>query len=89
LSEILTFGGFFGAKFDILNPRWLLTLVQEESVKLRSFGKFHLRSKRERVGRNPKTGAKASICARKVVTFKASPILVARVNTAPTGDLQL
>jgi integration host factor subunit alpha len=64
-------------------------LVQEESVKLRSFGNFHLRSKRERVGRNPKTGAKASICARKVVTFKASPILVARVNTAPTGDLQL
>ena len=29
LSEILTFGGFFGAKFDILNPRWLLTAVAE------------------------------------------------------------
>jgi hypothetical protein len=26
LADILTFDGFFGAKFDILKPRWLLTL---------------------------------------------------------------
>ena len=36
-----------------------------------------------RVGRNPKTGVEAPICPRKVLTFKASPVLVARIN----GDI--
>jgi len=55
-------------------------LVRGEPVKLRSFGSFKLRSKRERVGRNPKTGAEATVTARKVLTFKASSMLVARIN---------
>lgn len=55
-------------------------LVREEQVKLRSFGTFSVRCKRERIGRNPKTGVEARITPRKVLTFKASPVLVARVN---------
>ena len=39
-----------------------------------------MRSKRERIGRNPKTGVEAAIKPRRVVTFKPSPVLVARVN---------
>jgi integration host factor subunit alpha len=49
-------------------------------VKPRSSDKFNVRSKRERVGRNPKTGAEATITPRKVLTRKASPMLAARVN---------
>lgn len=62
--------------------------LREESVKLRSFGAFSVRSKRERVGRNPRNGVAATINARRVLTFKASPTLVARVNgwDAPSGD---
>jgi integration host factor subunit alpha len=55
-------------------------LVRGEQVKLRSFGTFNVRSKRGRVGRNPKTGVEAPICPRNVLTFKASPVLVAHIN---------
>jgi integration host factor subunit alpha len=61
-----------------------------ETVKLRSFGTFHVRSKRPRVGRNPKTGKEYPITARRVLTFKPSPRLIASVNgeefTGKDGD---
>lgn len=60
--------------------------VRGEPVKLRSFGTFNVRSKRERPGRNPKTGVEAPITARKVLTFKASPVLLARVNGETIND---
>ena len=43
-----------------------------EEVKLTSFGTFKIRDKKERLGRNPKTGVEAKISSRKVVTFKPS-----------------
>ena len=55
-------------------------LVRNDPVKLRAFGAFTLRSKRERVGRNPRTGVEAKITARRVLTFKASPTLIAKIN---------
>lgn len=62
-------------------------LARGESVKLRSFGTFNVRAKRERIGRNPKTGVEAPISPRTVLTFKASPVLVAQVNGEdPVGD---
>lgn len=61
-------------------------LVRGESVKLRSFGTFNVRAKRERIGRNPKTGVEATITPRKVLTFKASPVLVAHVNGEAIPD---
>lgn len=59
-----------------------------ESVRLRSFGAFNVRSKRERIGRNPKTGVEVPIRPRRVVTFKASPVLVARANNMPFAHLE-
>lgn len=47
-------------------------LVNGEQVKIANFGTFTIRSKGERMGRNPKTGEAALIPARKVVRFKAS-----------------
>ncbi|MFY9658611.1 MAG: HU family DNA-binding protein, partial [Methylocystis sp.] len=41
---------------------------------------FTVRAKRARVGRNPKTGVEAAITPRRVLTFKASPVLVAVIN---------
>lgn len=55
-------------------------LERGEAVKLRAFGTFQVRSKRPRVGRNPKTGAEYPISARRVLTFKPSPRLVAAIN---------
>ncbi len=55
-------------------------LVRGEPVHLRSFGSFKVRSKRARIGRNPKTGEEAPITPRRVLTFKASSLLVSQMN---------
>ena len=55
-------------------------LVRGETVKLRSFGLFLVRAKRERIGRNPRTGVEVPITPRRVLTFKPSPVLCASVN---------
>ena len=55
-------------------------IVRGESVKLSSFGSFIVRTKRERAGRNPRTGAPVPIEARRVITFKASPNMKAAIN---------
>lgn len=46
-------------------------LQQGDAVIVRRFGTFQVRSKRARVGRNPKTGQEAAIPARRVVRFKS------------------
>jgi integration host factor subunit alpha len=56
------------------------TLTRGESVKLRSFGLFTVREKRERIGRNPRTGVEVPITPRRVLTFRPSPVLLAVVN---------
>jgi integration host factor subunit alpha len=55
-------------------------LINGESVKLSSFGTFYPRQKKERVGRNPKTGVTATINARRVITFKPSKLMKERIN---------
>lgn len=55
-------------------------LVEGESVKLSSFGRFLVRAKSERIGRNPKTGVEAAITPRRVMVFKPSNVLKARLN---------
>ncbi len=51
-----------------------------ETVKLSSFGSFVVRSKSERIGRNPKTGVEVPILPRRVMVFKPSNVLKARIN---------
>ncbi len=55
-------------------------LENNESVKLSGFGNFDLRDKKERPGRNPKTGEDVPIAARRVVTFRPGQKLRARVE---------
>ena len=50
-------------------------LARGEEVKISSLGRFQVRQKRARRGRNPQTGEALEISARKVVTFKSSPVL--------------
>ena len=56
-------------------------LESNEQVKLSGFGNFDLRIKKERPGRNPKTGEEIPISARQVVTFRPGQKLKARVET--------
>ena len=57
-----------------------IALARNEAVKLSGFGNFDLRDKRERPGRNPKTGQDIPIAARRVVTFRPGQKLKARVE---------
>ena len=55
-------------------------IARGEAVKLSSFGSFVVRSKGERIGRNPKTGMEVPITPRRVMVFKPSNILKSRIN---------
>ena len=55
-------------------------LESNEQVKLSGFGNFDLRDKRQRPGRNPKTGEEIPISARRVVTFRPGQKLKVRVE---------
>ena len=55
-------------------------LERDGVVKLSRFGNFVVREKSAREGRNPKTGQEATISARRVVTFRPSPLLKSRVD---------
>lgn len=55
-------------------------LVRGNDVKLSSFGTFSLRDKKERTGRNPKTGVDAVITPRRVISFKPSQTMRKQIN---------
>jgi integration host factor subunit alpha len=56
------------------------TLESGEDVLISGFGKFCVKKKKERKGRNPATGQDLMLGSRKVVTFKCSPILRSKIN---------
>ncbi len=55
-------------------------LERGENVKISGFGSFILRDKRERIGRNPKTGVEVPITPRRVMTFRASQLLKEKIS---------
>ena len=57
-----------------------LSLESGKSVKIASFGSFSVRQKRERLGRNPKTGQEIPITPRRVLIFRPSQMLKANVR---------
>jgi integration host factor subunit alpha len=54
-------------------------LARGETVKISSFGTFSVRDKAQRVGRNPKTGEEVPILPRRVLSFRPSHLMKARV----------
>ena len=61
---------------DIIKDR----LASGEELLISGFGKFYVRSKAARMGRNPKTGEEAVVSERRVVRFKCSPVLRDKIN---------
>lgn len=55
-------------------------LTTGEMVKISSFGSFLVRSKGQRIGRNPKTGEEVPILPRRVLVFRPSHVLKDRIN---------
>ena len=65
------------------------TLANGESVKLSSFGSFSVRSKSERIGRNPKTGKEVPILPRKVIVFRPSQVLKNKISAVAVQPKEL
>ncbi|CAA7623733.1 Integration host factor subunit alpha [Candidatus Terasakiella magnetica] len=55
-------------------------LGQGQTVKISSFGSFSVRSKGQRIGRNPKTGEEVPILPRRVLVFRPSQLLKKQIN---------
>ncbi|AVM73601.1 integration host factor subunit alpha [Magnetospirillum gryphiswaldense] len=60
-------------------------LAQGEAVKISSFGSFAVRSKGQRIGRNPKTGEEVPILPRRVLVFRPSQLLKKKINDGPVS----
>ena len=70
---------------DVILEEISQALIKGDMVKLSSFGSFQVRSKAQRVGRNPKTGEEVPILPRRVLVFRASHVLKDKINRALTG----
>jgi integration host factor subunit alpha len=62
--------------FDIIKDE----LVKGNDVMISGFGKWSIKKKDARNGRNPQTGERITIDARRVVTFKSAPLLRSGIN---------
>ena len=56
------------------------TLESREDVMISGFGKFRVKDKKERRGRNPETGDDMKLRARRIVTFKCSNLMRDKIN---------
>lgn len=74
------------ALLETVLERMSAALEAGEPVKISAFGTFLVRQKGQRVGRNPKTGIEVPILPRKVLSFRPSQVLKARINNEPVGD---
>ena len=81
INKVLGFSKNFSSSiidnfFEILTEE----IIKKKKVKITSFGTFKIISKKERIGRNPKTKIAAKIDSRKVVNFKPSVIAKEKLN---------
>ena len=60
-------------------------LSEGKDVKIMSFGTFSILQKKERFGRNPRTGKDAKISSRRVISFRPSP----NFKKSVVGDLSI
>ena len=81
IYQDLGFSKNFSLKFvDNFFEILITELIKSSKVKISSFGTFKIMNKSERIGRNPKTKVEARISSRKVVKFKPSQIVKAKLN---------
>jgi integration host factor subunit alpha len=84
VERIMTNTGFSKMEsfdmFELVFSIMKNTLEDGEDIKISGFGKFEVKQKKDRRGRNPQTGEDLTIEARRVLTFKPSNILRKVIN---------
>ncbi len=68
--------GLFDRTLELMRS----TMASREDVLISGFGKFEVRDKRSKKGRNPQTGGELTLEARRVVAFKPSGVLKDKMN---------
>ncbi len=68
------------ALLEVVLERMARALESGNSIKISGFGTFSVRQKGRRIGRNPKTGVEVPILPRRVLVFRPSQVLKAKVN---------
>src|SRR6266849_1593313 len=63
----------------------ITALQKDQKIELRGFGSFRIRQRRSRQGRNPKTGDKVDVPAKRIPYFKPGKELKELINTASGG----
>ena len=66
---------------DTIINEMIKSLIEKKILKISSFGTLKIRFKKERIGRNPKTGTEHTISARSTISFIASKILKKQLNS--------
>ena len=66
---------------DLIVNEIIKALIEKKVLKISSFGTLKIRYKKERIGRNPKTGIEHTISARNTISFIASKVLKNKVNS--------
>ena len=66
---------------DTIVSEIIKTLIGKKIIKISSFGTLKMRHKKERIGRNPKTGVEHTITSRNTISFIASKILKNKINS--------
>ena len=66
---------------DTIINEMIKSLIEKKILKISSFGTLKIRFKKERIGRNPKTGTEHTISARNTISFIASKILKKQLNS--------
>ena len=61
-------------------------LQKDEKIELRGFGSFRIRQRRSRQGRNPKTGDKVDVPAKRIPYFKPGKELKELINSSAPGS---
>ena len=84
VERIMTTTGFSRMEsfdmFELVFSIMKNTLEDGEAIKISGFGKFEVKQKKDRRGRNPQTGEDLTIEARRVLTFKPSTLLRKAIN---------
>ena len=81
IYKVLGFSKKFSSTFvDTFFDTVIDEIIKSNKIKISSFGTFEVKSKKQRIGRNPKTKIETKISSRKIVRFKPSLIFKKKVN---------
>ncbi len=90
VEEVLTLGDLTRRDSEVIVDTIFDSVIgalkKGDKIEIRGFGSFRIRQRKPRVGRNPKTGAKVEVPAKRVPYFKPSKELRDMVNPAPSSQ---